>query len=196
MRATRVLLNLVVVAAAVVLSGCYVATKNLPAGNGPIADERLIGAWQALDENGQPSKDATFLHFVKSGEDKPLFMVMIDDHVSATYEMHTINVGNKQMFAVRGLSSTNGEEKPEINYILGYYEVKGADLYFNLLDPKKVKALVHSGKLKGVAEDKDYGKVTLSGSPQELASFFASTDPATLIGGEKPAHARRVSQPK
>jgi hypothetical protein len=196
MHSSRIVLNLVVLAAAVFLSGCYVATKNLPAGNGQIADERLIGAWQALDEDGKPSNDATFLHFLKPADGKPLLMVLVDDHSSTTYEMHTIAIGNKQMFAIKPLNSTSGDDKPETNYILGYYDVKGADVFFNLLDPKKLKTIVAAGKLKGIAEEKDYGKVTLTGSPQELTAFFASTDPATLIGGEKPAHARRVSQPK
>jgi hypothetical protein len=195
MRSSRIVLNLVVVAAAVLLSGCYVASKNLPAGQEMI-DQQLIGAWEAMDESGKPSTDATFLHFMKSEDGQPLQMVLVDDHSATTYEMHTVSIGNKRMFAVKPLSSTNKSEQPEHNFILGYYEVKGDDVFFNLLDIKKLKALLDAGKLKGVADKGDYGKVTLTGSPQELASFFASADPASLIGGEKPAHAHRVSPRK
>ena len=195
MRSSRIALNLIVVAAAVFLSGCYVATQNLPAGE-EFIDAKLIGAWEALDENGKRTADTTFLHFFKNDEGKPLYALIVDDHSATTYEMRSIKLGKRQIFALKPLTSTTHEDKPETNYILGFYEVKGDDLIFNLLDAKKLKALVEANKLKGVAEKSDYGKVTLTGSPQELAAFFANADTASLIGTEKPARAHRLTQPK
>jgi hypothetical protein len=196
MRSSRLVLNLVALAAAAVfLSGCYVASKSLPAGE-PVIDTQLVGAWQALGDDGKPSSDMTYLHFIKDTDGTPLVVVMVDDHSANTYEMRTIKLGNKQMFALKLLTATNKSDMPEPNYILGFYQVKGDDLIFNLLDPKKLKTFLDAHKINGVAEKGDYGKVTLTGSPQELAAFFASTDPAALIGGEKPARAHRLTQPK
>lgn len=193
MRSSRIVLNIVVLAAAVFLSGCYVASKNLPAGSGPVADERLIGAWQALDEDGKPEKDATFLHFVKTADGAPLVLVLVDNHSATNYEMHSIQVGSRTVFGVKPLSSTSPSDKPENDFILGFYEVKGDDLYLQLLDTKKMEALINSGKLKGTVEPGNYGKVTLTGSSRELTDFFAKIDPASIGAGERPAHARRMN---
>src|SRR5262249_41589089 len=100
MRSSRIMLNIVAVAAAIFLSGCYVATKNFPAGEDKIAPQ-LIGAGQALDSDGKPSNDAAFPHFVKTGDDKPLTMVFVDDSASTLYEMHSIKVGKRTMFALK-----------------------------------------------------------------------------------------------
>jgi hypothetical protein len=195
MRSSRVVLSLLLAAATLLLGGCYVATKNLPAG-AEFIDTQLVGAWEALNEDGKPSGDATFLHFLKGDEGKPLTVVMVDDHSANTYEMRSIKLGKRQVFALKPLTSTTHEPQSETNYILGFYEVKGPDLSFNLLDAKKLKALVEANKVKGVAEKSDYGKVTLTGSPQEVADFLANADLATIVGGEKPARARRLTQPK
>jgi hypothetical protein len=192
MRSSRIVLNLVVVAAAVFLSGCYVASRNVPAGSGPVADERLVGAWEALDEDGKPAKDATFLHFVKASDDGPLILVLVDNRNATNYEMRSVHIGDRTMFAVKPLSSTAKDEKAERDFILGFYDVKGDDLYLNLLDPKKLKDLIDAHQVKGKVEPGNYGKVTLSGSPQELAAFFAKVDPNSIGAGDKPAHARRI----
>lgn len=196
MRNSRIVLNFVVVAAAIFLSGCYVATQKLPAGDNSI-DERLVGAWRALDSEGKPTNDAAFLHFAKPQDAKSLVMVFVDDGTTTTYEMQSIKIGKRMMFALKILSSTQkGADAEEPNYILGFYDVRGDDLTFNLLGAKQLKPLVDAGKIKGIADKKEYGKVTLTASPQELATFFANTDPATLIGTDPPARARRVAKPE
>ncbi|MBI1210016.1 MAG: hypothetical protein GC190_01015 [Alphaproteobacteria bacterium] len=198
MRSSRIVLNLVVLAAAVFLSGCYVATKNLPAGEA-FVDRQLIGAWEALNQDGSPSSDMTFLHFMKPVNDGELVLIMVDDRGANTYGMHSIKIGDKQLFALKLMSTTKSDksvEDEEPNYILGLYEVKGDEINFNLLDSRKFKAFVAAHKLRGKAEKSDYGKVTLTGSPQELADFFAETDVKSMIGDEKPARARRISRPK
>jgi len=195
MRSSRIVLNIVVVAAAIFLSGCYVATQKLPAGDTAI-DQQLIGAWQALNSDGSPSNDAAFLHFAKIGDDKPLIMVFVDDSSTTTYEMQSIRLGDRTMFALKILtSSQKGAPNEEPNYILGFYSVKGDELTFNLIGAKQLKPFVDSGKIKGIAENKEFGKVTLTASPKELADFFAKTDMKSLIGEDKPARARRVAKP-
>ncbi len=196
MRSSRIVLNIVVVAAAIFLSGCYVATQKLPAGEDKI-DEQLIGAWQALDNEGKPTNDAAFLHFLKPGDEaKPMTMVFVDDGTTTIYEMHSIKVGKRMMFALKIMMSTQkGAESEEPDYILGFYEVKGDNLTFNLVGAKQVKALMDAGKIKGTGGKKDYDKITLTASPQELADFFANTDMSQLIGEDKPARARRVAKP-
>jgi hypothetical protein len=192
MRASRVVFNLLIVTAAVFLSGCYVTSPKLPAGSGPIIDEQLRGTWQALDEEGKP--DDTFLHFVKSDDTKPLSLVMVDDNSWTAYELRTVQVGKRRVYGLKQLATPPGE-KPEPNYILGFYEVKGAELLIYLLDAKKLKALIDANKIKGTVDEGNYDKVTLGASPEELASFFASTDLKALVV-DKPARAHRVSKPE
>ncbi len=192
MRARRIVLNAIAVFAALLLAGCYVTTQKLPATGGPVIDPQLIGTWQAFDEQGKA--EGTYLHFIKTDEKTPLTFVMVDDHSWTVYEMTSLQVGKRQMFAVKQTVAPRGD-KPEHNYIVGFYEIKGDDLSISLLDTKKVKELIAAHKIKGRVESGDYGKVTLTASPEELAALFATTDIDKLTG-DKPAKAHRVSKPK
>lgn len=192
MRARRIVLNAIAVFAALLLAGCYVTTQKLPAGSGPVIDPQIIGTWQVFDEQGK--SEGTFLHFIKRSETGPLTFVMVDDHGWTVYEMTSLQVGKRQMFAVKQTEVPRGD-KPERNYIVGFYEIKGDELSISLLDQKKLKELIADHKIKGRVEFGDYGKVTLTASPEELAAFFATTDMDKLVTGDKPAKAHRVSKP-
>jgi len=192
MRARRTVLNAIAALAALLLAGCYVATQKLPAGGGPVMDPQLVGTWQALNEEGKP--EGLYMHFINTGEDNPLTLVMVDDHSWTVYGLTSLAVGKRKMFALKQVT-VPPNEKPELNYIIGFYEAKGDDLSISLLDSTKLKDLIAAHKIKGDVEPGNYGKVTLTASPQELAAFFAATDIDKLTG-EKPAKAHRVSKPK
>ena len=192
MRARRTMLNVIAVLGALLLAGCYVTTEKLPASTGPVVDPQLIGTWQALSEDGKP--EGTYLHFIKTDEAKPLTFAMVDDHSWTAYELTSLHVGTRQMFALKQ-TAVPPKETAERNYIIGFYEVKGDDLSIHLLDTDKLKALVNAHKIKGTVEAGASGKIELSASPAELAAFFTTTDISKLVG-DKPAKAHRISTPK
>jgi hypothetical protein len=94
------------------------------------------------------------------------------------YELTTMRVSNKHVFAARG--SRPGQETEEHeksgSYVLGFYEVKGSEAVFYLLERDKIKALISRGVVKAVEPPDRYDFVTLTGSPTELARFLASPD--------------------
>src|SRR5258706_7314088 len=110
MRARRIVLNAIAVLAALLLAGCYVTTQKLPAGSGPVIDPQLVGGWQVVGEDGK--SEGTYLHFIKRSETAPLTFVMVDDHSWTVYEMTSLHVGKRQMFAVKQTVAPRGD-KPE-----------------------------------------------------------------------------------
>ena len=177
MRARRFVLNLFAVAAAVMLSGCYVTSQKLPASSGPVMDEKLVGSWHALNEDGKP--EDTFLHFISAGDKKPLALVVIDSRNWSTYAFTSLQIGKRQMFAAKQTGAMR--EKQEPNYILGFYEVKGDTVEFSLINPDKMRDAIKAHEIKGRVDKGQSDKVILSASPQELAAYFANTDMAKLV---------------
>ncbi len=165
------------IAAAVLLSACFTISKNLPAGTGPINDDRLVGAWRGVDGDSGTDADA-FLHFQKPDDNAPLRLVWVEDRNYQVYEVRTMQIGGKNVFAAKlltPLDKTDGEI-PE-GYYLGFYEFKSpGEVKFWLLDADKVGKLIESGKVKGVKPPRSYDITTLTGSPTELARFLASAD--------------------
>lgn len=180
--------------AALVLSGCFVISKNLPAGTGPEGDERLIGAWQGLDADSKKPADA-FLHFQQQGPDLPLRLIWVEGRTYQIYEVTTRKIGNAQVFAVQltGPEEAMKEEMPK-GYYLGFYEFKSPDeVVFHLLDAKKVGELIEKGAVAGVKPARQYDWAELTGSSAELARFLASPQ-ALAARIDDPAYLRRIAR--
>jgi hypothetical protein len=160
------------------LSGCYVTSRNLPASTGPAVDERLVGAWRALNEDGKPNPSA-YLHFLNGADGQPLTFVFIDERNWSAYDLTSLQVGKRRMFAAKQRQAM--KDKPEPNYILGFYEVKGDMLEFSLINPDTLKAAINAREIKGRIDAKQSDKVILAASPQELATYFANTDMKKLV---------------
>jgi hypothetical protein len=181
-----------VVLTAVVLSGCFVVSKNLPKGEGPIADERLIGAWRGFDKDDQKDAEA-FLHFLKPDRGEPLKLVWVEDRNYQVYEVRTMVIAGKNVFAAKLLTPLLDAKRDEMpdGYYLGYYEMNGDEVSFNLLEAEKIGELIKAGKVKGTAPLKKYDFATLTGSPAELAAFLASPE-AQAAAAEDPAIIHRL----
>lgn len=188
-----------VVAAVVVafaLSGCFVVSKNLPAGAGAAVDERLVGAWRGVDADGGEEHDA-FLHFLKPEPNKgPLRLVWVEDQKFQLYDVHTMKIGAKNAFAARLLTppEDSGDEIPA-GYFLGFYDVSGNEIVFRMLDAEKVGELIAKGRVKGTRPPGKYEIATLTGSPAELAAFLASPAAEGALVND-PAHMRRLTPRK
>lgn len=176
--------------AALVLSGCFVISQNLPTGTGPIADPRLVGAWRGLDADDGKDAEA-FLHFLKPDRDEPLELVWVEDRNYQLYEVHTMVIGAKNVFAAKLLGPPEALKDGDIpaGYYLGFYEFVSPDkMTFALLDSEKVGELIAKGRLKGARKPGKWEMATLTGSPAELTRFLASpeaqaarmSDPATI----------------
>jgi hypothetical protein len=183
--------------AALVLSGCFVVSTNAPTGSGPINDERLVGAWRGFDADDQKDADA-YLHFLRPDEDKPLRLVWVEGDKFQVYEVRTMMIGGRNVFAATIVEPKMEAEKDGVpfGYYLGFYEFKSQnDLVFHLLDAKKVGELIDKGVVRGTKPPRQYDMTTLTGSPSELARFLASPQ-ALAARMEDPAHLRRLSRGK
>ena len=189
----RMISALIVLVTGLALSGCLVSTKTLPAGT-PIIDDRLVGAWRGIDDDGKDS-DA-FLHFLKQAPDKPLRLVWIEDGYQI-YDVTTYVMGGHYVFAALpvGSSSNPPDESndDESDYILGYYEVGPRETSFWLLDPQNVGELIAEGKVAGTSPGGGGDGVTLTASPEALAKFLA-TEEAFAARADEGAKMKRLSK--
>jgi hypothetical protein len=181
--------------AALALSGCFVVATNVPAGSGPINDERLEGTWRGL--NAQDGKDSdAFLTFQRVDEKRPLRLVWVEGKDLQIYDVITRRVGTRDVFAatLTGPAEQLAKMKPDEprGYFIGFYEVNGDKATFHLLEAKKIGDLITKGKLKGVGPKGQYDSATLTGSPAELSAFLASPDGQAAQAAE-PATLRRIS---
>lgn len=188
---------LVLVAAALVLSGCFVVAKNAPTGSGPINDERLVGAWGGFDTDDQKEAEA-YLHFLRPDPDKPLRLVWVEGDKFQVYEVRTMVIGGRNVFAAMIVEPKMEAEKDGVplGYYIGFYEFRQENhLVFSMLDAKKVADLIDKGVVKGIKPPRQYDMTTLTGSSAELTRFLASPQ-AMAARVEDPAHLRRISQAK
>jgi len=184
----------VVLATSLVLSGCFVTSKQMPAGTGPINDDAIVGDWFGVDaDTGQPEQ--VFIHIQKYDPAKPLRIVFVEDKKYEIYELRTTQVGNRHVFSAKILEPAEAVKESHGGAFLGYYEVKGDEADFYLLDAEKTSALIRQGKVRGLAGKEKYDIAELTGSPAELAKFFASND-GWSARVDSPAKLRRIPTPK
>jgi hypothetical protein len=122
------------------MSGCFVESTNLPEAP-QFLDDRLVGAWQGVEAETNEPVDV-YLHFQQLKGQNALRVVWVDNSRSGAdggldvYELTTMRVGNKHVVAARG--SRPGQETEEHeksgSYVLGFYEVKGSEAVFYLLE--------------------------------------------------------------
>jgi hypothetical protein len=190
----------VVLAATVLLTGCFVASKNLPDGRGPVADQRLVGAWEGIDDGDHnPTTDAVVLTFQMTSPTRPLQLTWSEDNKRLTYDVYTRQYGAHMGFAARLTGPAEAQKEDETNggYFLGYYEFtpSGEGLMFYLLDKKKVAPLIASGKLNGDPGKSEYAMSILNGSSSDIGRFLASPE-AYAARSEDPAKLRRLPPSK
>ncbi len=190
----RVFAFAAVLFAAVTLSGCFVASQNLPAGTGVTGDQRLVGTWRGFESKEKKDGDA-FLSFLKPNPNQPLRLVWVEDDNYQIYEVRTVVIGKSNVFAAKlmGPAEAMKEDAPK-GWLLGFYEFHSADkLTFRMLDSEKVGDLIAKGTLKGTRKPGKYEMANLTGSPAELAAFLASAD-AQAVLSEEPATLRRLTR--
>lgn len=180
-----------VVAAAFVLSACFVVSTVPPKTTG--FDQRLIGFWEGLSD-GKPT--GTILQFVEGTDKKEPRMIAAHARGIAVYDLRTLKAGARGgAFAARVMMSDDPDDNIPDGYLLGLYEIRGNTLWISILNSADVGALVDAGKVKGVKTKGAFFDVTLTGTPEEIAAFLASPDARTSIG-EGTILARRMAPPR
>ena len=182
-----------VVAAALLLSGCFVVSKNVPAGKAA-SDERLVGAWVGVDDEGDTPADTAFLHFqLQDDATEPLRLVWVEGKNYQVYELITLDIAGKNVFAAKLVAprEAKNDKDMQAGYFIGFYEVNGDEAVFHMLDSQKVGETIGRGVVKGIKPPGKYDYATLTGSPAELARVLASPE-ADAGRGEDPARLRRL----
>lgn len=162
-------------AAMLFLTGCFVTSRQMPAGTGPISDEALVGDWRAVDADSGKDENV-FIHIQKPDANQPLRVILVEDKEYHVYELRTTRVGARNVFSVKIIAPAESLKEGNDGSFLGYYEAKGADLRFYLLDANKVTAAIRAGKVQGRPGKEKYDFAELTGSPADLARFLASDD--------------------
>ncbi|MEQ1755171.1 MAG: hypothetical protein ABL973_13680 [Micropepsaceae bacterium] len=173
------------------LSGCFVTSRQIPAGQGPINDDAIVGDWRGVDaDNGK--EESVFVHIQKPDAAKPLRVVFVEEKDYNIYELTTTQTGAHKVFSAKVLGPEKAVQESKGGSFLGYYEVKGNEARFWLLDANKVTTLIKAGKVKGNPGKSKYDFAELTGNPAELASFLASDD-GWNARADDPAILRRIT---
>jgi hypothetical protein len=196
----RLVNAIAMLAAAVLLSGCYIYALAPPASEDAAVDHRLSGAWYVLDKQGEPN--GVLLHFVLSRVGGPMRMVSTDDGEYGVFELYSVPVGDKQVFAMRKLSGAAAGSAiiagaDNTKFLLGTYRIKNDDtLFVHLYDSKKVGAAIAAGTIRGKVAAGAAPPVTLTGTPQDLLRTLATTEMQAAINSEAFPIARRAGPPR
>ena len=185
-----------VIAATLTLTGCFVASTHIPKGTGPVADRRLVGSWQGIDDGDHnPTRDDVVLTFRMTTNAKPLRLTWNEGKKRRFYDVYTLKFGNHMGFAANltGPAEAQREDETKGAYYLGYYEFtpSGEGLIFYLLDKKKLAGLIASGKLKGNAGKGEHALAILNGPAREVGRFLTSAK-GFAARSEGPAMLRRL----
>jgi hypothetical protein len=176
--------------AAILLSGCYVASESAPAGGA--LDDRLAGIWITVPDKDSDSKPG-YMHFVRGKDGKPPRLVMANIEGVAILELHTLRLGDKGgAFATKAIFSDNEKDWDWPGYLLGLYELRRERLFIRLLDEEKLVPLVDQGRLKGRKTDGKFFDVILTGTPDEVAAFLRSAEASTAARDDASLLARRM----
>jgi hypothetical protein len=185
-----------VIAAMLSLTGCFVASINVPKGTGPVADRRLVGSWQGIDDGDHnPTSDDVVLTFRMTTNAKPLRLTWQEGKKRLSYDVYTQKFGRHMGFAAKltGPAEAQKEDETKGAFYLGYYEfTSSGGLMLYLLDKKKLSGLIASGKLKGSAGKGENDIAILNGSAREVGRFLASAK-GFAARSEDPAFLRRLS---
>ena len=195
MHSRTVSLSLVILAT-FALAGCFVASTQVPKGTGPVADRRLVGSWQGIDDGDHnPTRDDVVLTFRMTTNAKPLRLTWNEGKKRRLYDVYTQKFGNHMGFAAKltGPAEAQKEDETKGAYYLGYYEFtpSGEGLIFYLLDKKKLAGLIASGKLKGNAGKGEHAIAILNGPAREVGRFLTSIK-GFAARSEDPAMLRRL----
>ncbi len=103
-----------VIAATLALAGCFVASIHVPKGAGPIADRRLVGSWQGIDDGDHnPTTDDVVLTFRMTTNAKPLRLTWSEGDKRLFYDVYTRKFGAHRGFAAKLTGPADAQRQDE-----------------------------------------------------------------------------------
>jgi hypothetical protein len=178
---------IVVALAGLLLMGCLPVTTKTPVGTttGLGADKALYGSWTSRNPD-EPDSNG-YVHFLMN-KDGSITALMVNAQGDTGDSWSIFRVRTSKLGANRYMNAElqydKGEavrgEKKGANIPLLYVR-KGKTLTLYLLDEKKIKAAIRSGRIKGQIEPGDNGDALIAGSAAELDAFFARSEVEDLF---------------
>lgn len=211
MRAYTLLLG-ILMAAALVSSGCAIPVSELPLSDEKTStlDERLIGYWKYVpkdkDEEVPPAP-----YLIGRTKDQPNVLQMtwveLDDEKIAKVKqtpLYTTIIGDEYFISLTMDDVAGEKEAAKAPFLIARYEVSDEGLaHLFLMKPDEIAAAIEGGKLKGVvkrqrrSEGEDpnkpmpYNEIRITAEPKEMEAFF-KTHVKTCFSSDEPVTFQRV----
>jgi hypothetical protein len=175
-----------------VLSACLPVTSKNPFGTTKEQswDEALTGTWRGVQADKDADKDSgepseSYFHFLppKDGGDGEVLMVSTNPKDRTEWMGASVNsaqLGDNHYLNAR-INFESGEAKGTGKSFQVLYILKKDRLTLYLLNEKATAAAIRAKRIAGIAEDGDYGDVSLSADSNALDTFFATKEGAALF---------------
>jgi hypothetical protein len=163
------------------LCACPPVTSKTPVGTTvkAVRDPALAGVWRGKVADGEAVSYFTFLP-----QDDGTYSVVLVTQPSAkdnggfgVFGVQTVTLGRLHYINAREIIDENKPAKGTMadNAIPLLYRLEGDNtLALYMMDEDATRAAIKAGKIKGTAEEGQFGDVTLTASPGELDAYMAS----------------------
>jgi hypothetical protein len=162
------------------LAACPPVTSKTPVGTTvkAVRDPALTGVWRGKVADGDTVSYFTFLP-----QDDGTYSVVLVTPPSAkdnggfgVFGAQTVTLGRFHFINARELTDDNKAAKGAMadNTIPLLYRLEGDTLVLYLMDEDATRNAIKTGKIKGTAEEGQFGDVTLTASPGDLDAYMAS----------------------
>ncbi len=186
-------------AAALFVAACLPVTTKNPVGTtvGFKADPALIGVWKGPGPN-RTTRGQTYVAFLNAGEDGTMTaLLFFPAEKNGDWEAYTLRaalLGENHIMNANFAHSSGqvSAEEAKMTFPLLYEIRKNGSLALALLDEKKVKDAIRSGRIEGKIDPGKTGDVHMTADPKQLDTFFATKE-ATAFFAKKFAVMHRVN---
>jgi hypothetical protein len=162
------------------LAACPPVTSKTPVGTTvkAVRDPALTGVWRGRVADGEAVSYFTFLP-----QDDGTYSVVLVTPPSAkdnggfgVFGAQTVTLGRFHFINARELTDDNKAAKGAMadNTIPLFYRLEGDTLVLYMMDEDAARNAIKAGKIKGTAEEGQFGNVTLTASPGDLDAYMAS----------------------
>jgi len=186
----------VLTAAMLFVAACLPVTTKNPVGTtvGFKADPALIGVWKGP---GDPGQGDIYMAFLNGRDGTMTGLLFFPDEKNGDWEAYTLRAAllGKNHIVNANFAHSSGQvsaDEAKRTFPLLYEIRRNGSLALALLDEKKMKDAIRSGKIEGKIDPGETGDVHITANPKQLDAFFA-TQEATAFFAKKFAVMHRVN---
>ncbi len=183
-------------AAALFAAACLPVTTKNPVGTtvGFKTDPALIGVWKGP---GKPDQGDTYMAFLNGHDGTMTALLFFPAEKNGDWDAYTLRAAllGKNHIMNANFAHSGGQvsaEEAKMTFPLLYEIRKNGSLALALLDEKKVKDAIRSGRIEGKIDPGETGDVHITADPKQLDAFFATKE-ATAFFAKKFAVMHRVN---